>query len=542
MKAIKILPFILVTLFATTACENTSPKSESRQIPYRIVKEEGHKTTITSSNGVPLVITSVEFRSDLLQLSDGLKPSEMEDYFALAKETNFNTIDLPIMWSEIEVEEGIYNFEGIKSYLDLAKKYNLKINVLWYGSFVDGETHTANMPKYISNDSVTYPVIKKCYQNSVFGDTWIMNWSNKQLLTKEGNAIKQLFNYIASWNLENEKYNPVVIFQCGQGLDRLERYRIEQYDVKMGDEIMSIDQARIFVEDYAYAVSKAAKASNYCPITRVEFCEQSAITSYVRNVEEISSIDVLSSTYLYTVPLTKIGIVNFANEYGEYKPVMNSENWADDNNYRNALVTYAMGGCGFTTYNLSSPLYYPMESKISALYRRKDTSKETIQDKFTQINDRAEKINTVNSMINKSFFPVSKTTKENYALFGFDSKTIREEGVQKVYLDSGIMLDYRADEESSFGFAMYHDNYVYVISSSDGKLSISNCFIQNASVGGFDQDGFWQKEESVIVEDDSIEFKKGKLYRIRTNDILELPTDEELEARKYKTTIEIVKG
>lgn len=541
-----ILPLALVTLLG---CSTEDSVIKQRQKPYRITTQDGYKTTITASNGAPVNITSTIFRSDLLQLCDKLTPIEMEDYFALAKATNFNCIDLPFMWSELETSEGVYDYSHIETYLDLAKKYNIRINLIWYGSFVDGETHTTNMPKYIYADQKTYPLVQYCLENSVFGDTVIMNYSNKALLKQESSAVKALFNYVADWNLENEKYNPIMIFQCGQGLDRLERYRIEQYNVQYNGEIMSNDQAEKFVEDYVVAISSAAKNSLYAPITRVDFCEQTAVTSYVRSVENISTLDILSTTYLATVANTKTGMNNFSNEYNDTKPVMCSENWSNDLNYRSALVTYARGGCGFTSYNLSSPLYYPLQPITSetntnggVMYYRRNAEGTTLEEKFKEVNQRATNIKVVNDFVNKAYVPVSKTIKENFALFGFDSKTIREQGVQKVYFDCGLMLDNVTSDTSSFGISMYCDNYLFIISNADGELTINNGSLQSCSTGQFDEDGFWAKEDSILLESNVLKYEKNKLYRIRINDVQELPSEESLDDSSYKNTNDIIKG
>jgi len=544
--SLSILPLLIGAL---SGCSKTDDEIKGRQKPYRITTQEGYKTTITASNGAPVNITSTLFRSDLFQLCDKITPADMEDYFALAKETNFNCIDLPFMWRELEQTEGVYDFSHIETYLNLAKKYNLKINLVWYGSFVDGETHTINMPEYIYQNHQTYPMIQYCLANSIFGDTVIMDYSNKTLLKVEGNAVKALFNFVAEWNLKNEKYNPIMIFQCGQGLDRLERYRIEQYSVKYEGEIMSNDQAEKFVEDYVVAISKAAKNSLYAPITRVDFCEQTAITQYVRSVENIPTLDILSTTYLATVANTKTGINNFANEYGSTKPIMASENWANDLNYRSALVTYARGGCGFTTYNLSSPLYYPLqpittENQINGgvLYYRRDASGATLSDRFKEVNKRSTNMKQVNDFVNKAYVPVSKAVKENFALFGFDSKVIREEGVQKVYFENGIMLENVTTDTTSYGLSMFSDNYLFLISTAAGELTIDNCSIQSCSTGLFNEDGFWDKDESILIEGNSLLYEKNKLYRIRINSIQSLPSEEELDDMNYKNTNDIVRG
>ena len=534
-----LLPFLLVL----ASCRSSGGTSSNASTPYRIIAEENAKTCIVGRNGAPITILSTEFRNDIFKLSDGVNADGLEDYFALAKETGFNTIDLPFMWSQFETSKDTYIYDELETYLNYAKKYELKFSLIWYGSFVDGETHTINMPDYINKDKETYPILQYCYPDSIFGDAEIIDWTDKDLIDRETKAIKNLLNYVGEWNERNDQYDPVIIFQIGQGMDRLQRYRMDQYEIKIDGVRMTIDKAQYYVTTYATAISKAIKASRYVPLTRVEFCEQeSAKSGYVKFFSKIKTIDILSTTYLYTVLSCRKGMTSFSDSLGASMPIMNSENWANDDNYRSALVAFAMGGCGFNTYNLSSPQYYPLEDYSGALYHRKNFEGKTIGEKFTEINTRASDIKLVNKIINKGYFAFSKALKENFALFGFNSGT-KTGGVnnQKIYFDQGIMLDYKASDKA-YAYACFFNNYIYVISSENATLNVSNCFIQAGSTGSFDKEGFWQSEEKIQVNIESdIDLKKETLYRFRVGNIQELPDSSTLKELGYIDTINSIK-
>ena len=540
-KIILLLASILsVTL---TACRTDDSSVNAGSAPYRVIIDDNAKTCIVGRNGAPITILSTEFRNDVFKLSDGINADGLEDYFALAKETGFNNIDLPIMWSQVEISEDKYDYNEIETYLNYAKKYDLKISLLWYGSFVDGETHTINMPQYIYNDSEKYPVVQYFYPHSIFGDSIMIDWSNANLLNRETKAVTNLLNYVADWNDKNDKYDPVIIFQIGQGMDRLQRYRMDQYEIEVDGTKMTIDMAQLYVTNYATAISKAVKKANYAPLTRVEFCEQeSAKSGYIKFFSKIKTIDILSTTYLYTVLSCRKGMVSFSDVLGDKMPVMNSENWADDANYRSALVAFAMGGCGFNTYNLASPKYYPLEDYSGALYHRKNFEGRTIQEKFTEINSRASDIKQVNSMITKGYYAFAKSLKENFALFGLNSGT-KSGGVndQHIYLENGILLDYQS-VDSSYAYACYFNNYVYVISSEEGTISINNCFVQNGSTGSFDKDGFWQSQKSITTgNENTFTVQANVLYRYRVGNIAELPDSGTLKQGGYVDTINSIK-
>mgnify|MGYP003307289564 CR=1 FL=1 len=532
---------LLISLTSLCGCKYDEKEEKIiQQTPYRIVNNEGNKSTIVDANGAPVVVCSTLFRTDIFLNFDKITVSDLDDYFALSKATGFNYVDVPFMWSQLELAEDVYSFDDINTYLDMAKKYDLKLNLIWYGSFVDGQCNTVNIPEYISSDHETYPIIKYCFANACFGDCVIMNWAGKALLERESKAVKQLLAYVAAWNDLNDRYNPVTMFQCGQGIDRLQRYRVDDFNL-IYENLMTIVQAKKMVREYVSAISKAAKRSVYCPITRVEFCEQSSVTNYVSDIKNIKTVDMVCTTYLESLSLVKQGFKNFSDRFGDVMPVMDVENFATDTNDSNALVSYAVGGSGFTTYNLSSPLYYPLQTLRGVMYLRKDFTKTTLEEKFTQVNTRATDMKEVNEFVQKASVAVATTKKENFALFGFDRAAISSgDGTQKVYLgapnEEGLLVDYRANTKKSYAYTMYTNGAVYLLSKSSGTIKIKNCHLFRATTGSFDQNGFWNKNEEVTIDEDTINFEANKLYRIKINDVEELPNATKVAELGYKST------
>ena len=186
-----ILPLVLM-LSSLVGCQNpttTESVSESTPIinndmvnqsefdaPYASKLSEGGKAVIVNRKQVPQVMLSALLRTDLLINADFMDSKDMEDYFAICKETGMNTIELSVMWSQIEPEKDSYDFSDIKNYLDFAKKYDLKINIEWYGSLTDGETHTANIPTYVSSDTKTYTVIQDMFDFANYGRCKILDY------------------------------------------------------------------------------------------------------------------------------------------------------------------------------------------------------------------------------------------------------------------------------------------------------------------------------------------------------------------------------
>lgn len=554
-----ILPLVLM-LSSLVSCQNptnTDSTNNSENIvnndmvnqtefdaPYTAKLSEGGKAIIANRKQVPQVMLSALLRTDLLINADFMETKDMEDYFAICKETGMNTIELSIMWSQIEKQKDVYDFSDVKNYLDFAKKYDLKINFEWYGSLTDGETHTANLPQYIVDDTKTYTVIEDLFDFANYGRCKIMDWDNPKLLERESKAIYNMMNYIYEWNHENDIYDPVVMVQIGQGADRFQRWRVDAYKIKdSSGNLMAANDSWSMVNTYLNEVAKGVKYSKYKALTRVEFCEQSAVVNYVRDIKEQEYIDVVSPTYLHTIPAAKSGIKSFTDEY-EDMPVMNVENWASDDNYKQILATMALGGIGYVSYQLSCPNYFP-EAPNGALYGRYNESATTLAGKFVERGNRATNTKQINNALSKAFVAVANAKRANFAAFGLNNLVNSATGndrIQKMFLNNGLLFDYSNPEDAT-GFAIYDSNYVYAYSSKDATLEINNCSITVAQQGYFDAEGSWVNEGVVSLESNKkLSMQHDVVYRIRIASISELPSMASLEEQGYKGVLDSIRG
>ncbi len=550
-KNILLSCIFLLTICGCNTTNNSSTNTNDEMInqtvydePYKQVTNSDSKTTIINRNNVPQIILSSLLRTDLLKNADFLAAKDVEDYFAIAKETSMNTIELSIMWSEIEPTYNNYDFSAVKYYLDYAKKYDLKVNIEWYGSFVDGETHSANIPSYINDDTSTYPLIMDMFDYANFGRLKIMDYTNENLLNRESKALYELMNYVYTWNNENDLYDPVIMVQIGQGVDRFQRWRVDAY--KILDEngsLMSQDKAWSIANTYLNAIAKGVKYSKYKALTRVEFCEQNAVVNYVRNIKNLEYIDIVCPTYLHEISLTKNGIKSFTDEY-ENMFVMNAENWANDINYKQTLATFGTGGSGYVSYQLSCPNYYP-ESPNGALYSRYDSTKATLTEKFKEKNTRASDSKMINEALSKAYVAIANSKRQTFATFGLNNLINSKENaerIQKIYLNNGLLLSY-SNPKDSLGYAVFDNNYLYAFSSKDGTLDITNCTITIGQKGYFDKNGEWINEGNVsLINNSKLEMKANEVYRVRIASINELPSSTSLKDDGYLSSLDSIRG
>lgn len=85
-----------------------------------------------------------------LHNSTSYRRDDMDKAISALKLINANTMASPVMWEVFEKTEGCYDYEQIDMLVDVARKNDLKLIVLWFGSWKNGMSHY--LPQWIKRD------------------------------------------------------------------------------------------------------------------------------------------------------------------------------------------------------------------------------------------------------------------------------------------------------------------------------------------------------------------------------------------------------
>ena len=87
-----------------------------------------------------------------------------DDLYPAAEKLGLNALKVPVKWSMIEPEKGVYDFSYLDHAKSMAEKHHLKLVLNWFGHYASGDgTIYANLtgdvyaPMYIIKDEATYP-------------------------------------------------------------------------------------------------------------------------------------------------------------------------------------------------------------------------------------------------------------------------------------------------------------------------------------------------------------------------------------------------
>jgi hypothetical protein len=148
------LPIVFTLLLALlVACNNTDSSSKSddlaNPLALPMIKEIKDVKQLYVNNEPFLIIGGELLNSSASSIE------HMKDIWAHMKSLYVNTVFLPITWQQFEPEEGTFDYSLIDSHIKSAYDNDLKLVILWFGSWKNGESHYT--PDWVKTDMERFP-------------------------------------------------------------------------------------------------------------------------------------------------------------------------------------------------------------------------------------------------------------------------------------------------------------------------------------------------------------------------------------------------
>ena len=82
-------------------------------------------------------------------------PSQFEKLLGGAQALHLNTIEVPVYWEDVEPQEGDFRFETFDNIIRLAREKNLRLVMLWFGTWKNGTMDYA--PAWVKTNTQRFP-------------------------------------------------------------------------------------------------------------------------------------------------------------------------------------------------------------------------------------------------------------------------------------------------------------------------------------------------------------------------------------------------
>lgn len=483
----------------------------------------------------PFLYTGASIRVDALMNTDKFDYDFIEELFVKSKELGVKSLQIPVEWKDLELEEDVWDFTYVDKMLRFAVKNDLKIEFLWFGTNMTGDTHSYTVPDYILRDGKTYPKLDAQRTGefwNYYGIQWYLIFNNPELLAREINAVNMLMDYVWEWDRTHGAKHPLVGMQIHNEVDLFVRYRTDQYNIQSPEgRKITYEEGWDMIFDAINQIGLAVKDAKYKVYTRTNYASSTAGwhngTSHgIYDGEEVKEppswairgfnlpgIDIVGDDS-YRAGISDIK--GISSMYGAKLPGNFShiaENNGDYDNTASLILTALSQNAGYSLYDLfTSPFYirHGSESVDQGIFLL-ENGKLINKPHFNRVQGMLE-------IINKAWKPIVQTHQTNFAAFNLkdNNPSLKiNQTISTTHVETNF-----STENSALAFLLSSEEYVYVASTEQSNMNFSNINISKVDKGYFNQDGDFVSEGIVNTTNNNLDLDKGSLYRITISDIL----------------------
>ncbi|MGB7763190.1 MAG: DUF5597 domain-containing protein [Bryobacteraceae bacterium] len=138
---------ILASLASTAAFPQAKP---STNIPH--LEKHGTATQLIV-DGKPFLVLGAELNNSSASSMEYMRP-----LWSKIAATNLNTVLATVSWELMEPEEGRFDFSLVDGLLQDARRYNLRLILLWFGSWKNGKS--TYQPVWVKTNQQRFPIIQ----------------------------------------------------------------------------------------------------------------------------------------------------------------------------------------------------------------------------------------------------------------------------------------------------------------------------------------------------------------------------------------------
>ena len=138
----------LLPLLALTSVGNT--QSASKPIPS--IEKTGESIRLLV-DGSPYLMLGGQVHN-----SDTANPDDLNKALDVLASWHANTVEVPLYWEAIEPKPGQFDFSSVDLAIQAARKHDLRLVFLWFGTWKNGESHY--VPDWVKRDKQKFTRVR----------------------------------------------------------------------------------------------------------------------------------------------------------------------------------------------------------------------------------------------------------------------------------------------------------------------------------------------------------------------------------------------
>ena len=194
-KYLMLIAVLAILISAYPAYGEKSNLQKTYQIPH--LAKHGNTSQLVV-HGKPFIIRGGELGNSTFTSMEYMAP-----VWPKLKALNLNTVLAPVYWELIEPVEGEFNFKLYDQLINEARKYDLKLILLWFASWKN--SMSSHAPAWVKINQDKYPRVKD--EKGVSQE--ILTPFSENNLKADMNAFKALMKHIKE--IDSDKHTVVMI-------------------------------------------------------------------------------------------------------------------------------------------------------------------------------------------------------------------------------------------------------------------------------------------------------------------------------------------
>lgn len=144
-----IISMICAAAAIFTACAPKTAETSAADVPGPHLEKRGNVTQLIVK-GEPYLALACELGNSSASSKEYMAP-----YWAGLKEAGLNTVLATVTWEQVEPVEGQFDFKVVDDLLEAARANDLKLAILWFGSWKNGMS--SYHPIWVKKNNAKYP-------------------------------------------------------------------------------------------------------------------------------------------------------------------------------------------------------------------------------------------------------------------------------------------------------------------------------------------------------------------------------------------------